>query len=397
MLGLAWAFAVSGAEPLPVRAPLVSTNVVLVTNRVTVTVTNLVVTTNTVVSTNGVAANSSSSALPDLSWVPPEDRFDWIQLKSGEWLKGRIKAMQDRELEFDSEELDDLTFDWKDIRQVRSPRSMDTLFIDGVLVSGPVAITPREVTIGGESPRVFPRDQLQSLTPGGSKERNYWSGDISAGLTLRAGNTEQVDYTAQAHLQRRTPATRLSLDYIGNVSIQDSVESANNHRVNSEFDLWLSRKFYLILPFAEYYKDPFQNLDSRVTGGVGAGYDLIVQPKLEWTITAGPALQYSWFESAEAGQSTEKGTGALAFGTRFDWDITRKVEFSLSYRGQYTSQEVGETTHHAVGTLSFDITKRFDLDISLTWDRIAKPKVGSDGVQPKPDDTRLVVGLGMDF
>jgi YD repeat-containing protein len=394
-LGLSWAFALSGAESVAVRAPLVTTNVVLVTN--IVTVTNLVVTTNAVVTTNGVPASSSSSALPNLSWVPPEDRFDWIQLKSGEWLKGRIKAMQERELEFDSEELDDLTFDWKDIRQVRSPRILDVLFIDGELVSGPVAITPTEVSVGAETPRVLPRAQLQSLTPGGSKERNYWSGNLSAGLTLRSGNTEQVEYNAQAHLQRRTPATRLTLDYIGNVSRVDGATSADNHRVNSEFDRWLSRRFYLILPFAEYYKDPFQNLDFRLTGGVGAGYDLIVEPKMEWTITAGPAYQYSWFESSQPGEPTEKGAAALAFGTRFDWDITRKLELELGYRGQYTSREVGETTHHAVGTLSIDITKRFDLDVSLTWDRIARPKVGSDGVEPKPDDFRLVVGLAVDF
>lgn len=176
------------------------------------TVTNTAVTTNTVLSTNGMVAISTNSALPALSWVPPQDRFDWIQLKSGEWLKGRIKAMQDRELEFESEELDDQTFDWKDIRQVRSPRMLDVLMIDGQELSGPVMITPTEMTIGADSPSVLPRNQIQSLTPGGSKERNYWSGSLSAGLTLRAGNTESVDYTAQASLQRRTPATRLSLD-----------------------------------------------------------------------------------------------------------------------------------------------------------------------------------------
>ena len=397
MLGLALTFALSGAESAPVRVPLVITNVVPVTHAVTVTVTNHGVTTNAVFTTNGVTAISPSSALPDLSWVPPEDRFDWIQLKSGEWLKGRIKAMQDRELEFDSEELDDQTFDWKDIRQVRSPRMLDMLLIDGSELSGPVMITPTEVTIGADSPSIVPRDQLQSLTPGGSRERNYWSGSLSAGLTLRAGNTESVDYNAQAHLQRRTPATRLSLDYIGNYSVQDSVESANNHRLNSEFDLWLSRRLYLILPFAEYYTDPFQNLKHRLTGGVGVGYDLVIQPKMEWTVSAGPAYQYAWFESAQPGEPTEKGAGALVFGTKFDWDITRKIEWTLEYRGQYTSREVGETTHHAVGTLSFDITKRLDFDVSLTWDRIANPKVGSDGVEPKPDDYRLVVGLGADF
>src|SRR5215471_12187969 len=43
-------------------------------------------------------------------WRPPSptgnDGFDWIELRSGEWLKGKIKSLQDEKLEFDSEELD---------------------------------------------------------------------------------------------------------------------------------------------------------------------------------------------------------------------------------------------------------------------------------------------------
>lgn len=387
-------------------AQQVVTNLVVVTNTVIVTVTNYVVTTNTIITTNVPVAEKKkrwgrkapvSVPPPDLGWVPPEDTFDWIQLKSGEWLKGRLKAMQDRKLEFESEELDALAFDWKDIRQVRTSRTLDVLFVDGEKTSGPVVITPDQVLVNGGTPQVRPRGELQSLTPGGAKEWNLWSGKGSLGLSLRSGNTESVDYNAQARLQRRTPATRYSLDYIGNISSVDGVESANNHRVNSEFDLWLSRRFYLILPFAEYYKDPFQNLAHRVTGGVGVGYDLIDRHNLEWTITTGPAFQKAWFESAQPGEPTEKVAGALVFGSRFDWNITRRIELILEYRGQYTSKEVGETTHHGVSTLSLELTKRLDLDVSLVWDRIAQPKVGANGIQPKPDDFRLVVGLGVDF
>lgn len=375
--------------------PGVATNYTLVTN--VVIVTNYVITTRVILTTNSVTGERTNSALPDLNWVPPADRFDWIQLKSGEWLKGRIKAVQDRELEFESEELNDLTFDWKDIRQLRSPRTLDVLSVTGEKASGPVTATPEQVTVGGETPRVFPRTDVQSLTPGGSREWNYWSGKLSIGLTLRGGNTEQVEYNAQAHLQRRTPATRLSLDYIGNVSSVDGVESANNSRVNTEFDLWLSRRFYLLLPFAEYYNDPFQNLAHRVTVGTGVGYDIIDRPQVEWNITAGPAYQQAWFESSQPGEPEEKGTAAFVFGSRFDWDITRRIEWILEYRGQYTSREVGETTHHSVSTLSLELTKRFDLDVSLIWDRISNPKIGSDGVEPKQDDFRLIVGLGADF
>ena len=384
-----------GAESATAPALAATSNFVLVTN--VIVVTNYVVTTNVVSSTFNSAAARTNSSLPDLSWVPPEDSFDWIQLKSGEWLKGRVKAVQERELEFFSEELDDMTFDWKDIRQVRAHRILDLLTVTGEKLSGPVMVTPDQVTVGGAQPRVFSREEIQSLTPGGSKERDYWSGKVSLGLNLRTGNTKQVDYNASVNLQRRTPETRFTLDYLGNLSSVDSVESANNHRVNSEFDYWLSQRFYLLLPSVEYYRDPFQNLAHRLTVGGGLGYDLIDHPNLEWNITTGPAYQYAWFDSSEPGEPTQKGTAALAFGSRFKWDIAYRTKLILEYRGQYTSREVGETTHHGVSTLTFELTKRFDLDVSFIWDRISNPRVGADGIQPKPDDFRLVVGLGVDF
>ncbi len=375
--------------------PDVTIQHVLVTNMVIVT--NYVVTTNLVLLTNSPPTIKTAPSLPPLSWVPPEDNFDWIQLKSGEWLKGRLRALQERKLDFASEKLKDLSFDWKDIRQVRSPRTVDVWFVDGEMVSGPITITPDQITVGGSEARTRPRMELQSLTPGGSRERNYWSGNASIGLTLRAGNTEQIESNAQAHLQRRSPNTRLSVDYIGNLSSVDGVESANNNRVNTEFDLWLTRRFYVITPFAEYYRDPFQNLAHRLTLGVGVGYDLIARPNLNWNITTGPAFQKAWFESSQEGEPNEKGVAALAFGSRFEWDITSRIELILEYRGQYTSRQVGETTHHSVNTLSLELTKRLDLDVSLVWDRISSPKVGANGVQPQPDDFRLVVGLGLRF
>ncbi len=392
--------ATGSAEAAARPVPTITTNYVRVTNAVIVTITNYVVTTNQVIVTNPPAAEPASiyrPRLPDLSWVPPEDGFDWVQLKSGEWLKGRIKAMQDRELDFDSEEMDEQTFDWKDVRQLRSPRTIDVLFVTDERFSGPVIITPTEITVGGETPVTLPRSDLQSLTRGGDLERDYWSGKVSLGLTVRGGNTDQIDYNATANLQRRTPATRLGVDYTGNFSSVSDVETANNHRLSAEFDLWLSRRFYLVVPYFELYKDPFQNIANRLTGSVGVGYDLIDKPKVEWNITVGPAYQYIVYDSSQPGEPTKKGAGAMVFSSRFDWDITRKVELILEYNGQFTSRAIGETTQHAVTTLSIDITKRFDLDISFTWDRIANPKVGSDGVQPEPDDYRMAVGLGLDF
>ena len=375
--------------------PGIATNYVLVTN--IVVVTNYVVTTRIVLSTNSLTFGRTNLPLPDLNWVPPADGFDWVQLKSGEWLKGSIKALQERKLEFDSEELKLVSFDWKDIRQLRSPRPIELLLVNHEKLTGPVAITPDQVTVGGDEPRTFARTELQSITPGGSKERNYWSGKASLGLTLHSGNTRSVDYNAQASFQRRTPATRLKLDYIGNVSSVDDIESANNHRVNTEFDFWLSKRLYIILPSAEYFKDPFQNIENRATVGGGVGFDLIDRSALEWNISTGPAYQKTWFGSVPPGDPISRDAVALTFGTRFDWEITRRIELSFEYRGQYTSRDVGETFHHTVTTLSLELTKRFDLDVSFVWDRTQAPVQEHGGAVPKQDDFRLILGLGVRF
>ena len=39
-------------------------------------------------------------------WRPPDDGFDWVQLKNKEWLMGEIKSMYNDNLEFDSDNLD---------------------------------------------------------------------------------------------------------------------------------------------------------------------------------------------------------------------------------------------------------------------------------------------------
>ena len=63
---------------------------------------------------------SPTSALPE--------KFDWIQLTSGEWLKGDLKVLYDKKLEFDSDELDLLELDWEDVKQIRGYKLFSVRF-----------------------------------------------------------------------------------------------------------------------------------------------------------------------------------------------------------------------------------------------------------------------------
>lgn len=351
----------------------------------------------------GVTAAQDSPGAPDplrVYWAPEapaEDEFDWIRLKSGEWLKGKLVALQDETLEFESEELDELEFDWEDVDRVRSPHDLDLLFEDKNEISGPVSITSDLVTVGGAEPRTFPRALLLGITRGGSLERNYWSGQATFGLTLRSGNVDEVLYNAQASLQRRTPGSRFSLDYLGNVTSAEGTKSSDNHRVNAEYDVWLSRRLFLIVPSGEYLTDEFQNIDSRVTFGAGLGYDLVDRPALEWSVSALPSLQRTRFDSVQAGEDRNRNEGALVLGSELDWEISRRVDLVFEYQGQFTNSEFSQTVHHTVGKLDIELTKLLDLDISLVWDRVGDPETAENGLTPEKDDVRLIIGFGIDY
>ena len=60
----------------------------------------------------------------ETTWQPPPPNptaLDWIRMSSGEWLAGEILVLRDDDFEFDSEDLDGLTLDWRDI--VENPSS----------------------------------------------------------------------------------------------------------------------------------------------------------------------------------------------------------------------------------------------------------------------------------
>ena len=149
--------------------------------------------------------------------------------------------------------------------------------------------------------------------------------------------------------------------------------------------------------FAEYYSDPFQNIERRVTVGTGLGYQVIDTPKTDWSIYAGPAYQRTRFAQVPAGESRTDETWAFTGGTSFETDITSRIGFIYDYRFQFTSPESGKYNHHMLGTLELDVTESLDFDVSLVWDRIEEPRANADGSVPEQDDYRLIFSVGYDF
>jgi hypothetical protein len=263
--------------------------------------------------------------------------------------------------------------------------------------SGKLEITEDKVRIEGVETEEFPRATLLGITPGEPKEINYWNLKASMGLNVQTGNTEQSSFSAKANISRRTPNNRLLLDYLGNTGSAFGEETVNNHRASAAFDIFLNRRLFLRTPLAEYFRDPFQNIEHRGTFGAGVGYTIIDRSKLEWDVTAGPAYQYTKFESVEPGTSSSESTPAFLISTLLDKELTKRTDLIFEYRGILMSRDAGQFNHHTVLSLDFELTDILDFYVSGVWDRMENPRATAGGSVPQKDDFYLMLTFGLDI
>jgi len=330
--------------------------------------------------------------------TPTAIDFDWVQLVSGEWLKGEIKGLYKDSLEFDSDKLDLLTLDWEDVNYVETHIPGSAYIEDHGTVYGYFEINKNKIIVtNGDDVKEYDRSRLVSFITGGEEELDYWSGKITLGLIVRSGNTDQIDYNAKLNIQRQTSFTRFILDYIGNISNTQDVETINNHRISATADRFMTRRYFWRPIFGEYFKDPFSNIDSRVTVGTGAGYTIIDTSRTDWNITGGPGYQVTRFVSVQPGENIEETTPALVVTTDYDIELTKRLDFIYNYSITWVDSASGGYTHHMVTTFESEIIGSLDFDVSFIWDHISKPTAADDGTVPLSDDYRLTLGISYDY
>jgi hypothetical protein len=352
-------------------------------------------------------ATTASQPLPGSAdpqsdaYAPPKPGtgdFDWVQLKNGEWLKGKIKDLQDESFSFESDKLDTLQLQWKDTHAIYSSKEHTCVFQDNTDILGTVQVVGNRVTVRTvEGEKHYDRKDLRSIIPGGHTELDYWSLKYTLGSTVRQGNTDQSDVSSFLSIQRRSPEARSRFELRAIVGSVEGQETVNNQIASFYHDIFLSPRVYLTAPSVQYYADKFQNIDYRITPGAGLGYELIDRGDMEWTIGGGAGYQYTRFQEVEFGKESSAGGLAILGATDFTWEITEKIDIEMKYNTTIGLDENLGTNQHVMATLSFGVWKDFDFDVSLTWDRVGDTQRTSDGGEPNPDDVGIYVGIGVEF
>lgn len=336
------------------------------------------------------------------SWTPPAPKpggWDWVRLSSNEWVKGEILLMRDYSLEFDSDEFGVVNLDWEDVVEVWAER-IYTVVLEDMRSShnGTMVIRGKEASIRSPSGiETFDRELIVAIVPDTSKELSLWSIRASAGIGLRAGNTESADLSGKFNLTREDRNTSTRFDYNGVYGSLDNVKNTNSHRGRFGFEYFVTPDVFLVPGAFEVFSDEFQNISYRLTPTVGAGYYLLRLPNIEWKGSIGVGYQYTRIDSAPSGDSKTSDNGAIIFGTNVDTDLTNRIDLIIDYQLQLIAPDTDLTNHHAEATFEIELTGAIDLDIDFIWDRIERPDKESDGSRPDTDDFRLTLGLAIEY
>lgn len=330
--------------------------------------------------------------------IPKADKFDWVQTTSGEWLKGEIKGMYENELEFDSKEFNIQFIDWDDVKRLMS-HSITSLNIEsrGILTGrlnlydGYAYIQIVEETVQ------IDKNTIISMTAGGNEESAFWTGSFSLGLSISKGNTEQQDLSSSLSIKRQTAKIRFQVNHLANFSRTYGIETENNERLNASIDSFQTRRFFIRPAFVEYFADSFQNVKSKLTFGLGAGYDIYTGPRTNWTLFAGPAYQSTSFEEVAQGLPKEEETFAFILTSDYDIELNSRVDFIVKYQAYFVNPASGSYVQHTISTLRTELIKDFDLDITFLWDRVQNPKQDATGNFPQRDDYKTTLGIAYNF
>lgn len=322
---------------------------------------------------------------------------DWLWLKSGEFLIGSIEDLYDEKLAFDSDDLGDLKIKWKDISRINSRQLFTILTVNGRVITGTIALENGVMTISNNRQHKVNQKDLMTLIAGSETGTNIWKGKVTFGANLSSGNTNKLEYSTNVKLSRDTTTSRIKASYIAIKAEADDVKTDENHRLTTTYDVYTDKDLFFRPLDLTLYRDPLQNVNSRVNLGMGIGYHFIDDGDQKLEMNLGPSYLYSKYEYTEAQLNNSDSSLAIALTVDYEREIHDKIDFEISYKITAAEKELGGYLQSTTMNFDIELTDVLDFDITFFWDRASNPLPDVDGVPLQKNDFRLAFGLGVSF
>ncbi|AUI85239.1 hypothetical protein BS333_01890 [Vibrio azureus] len=332
-------------------------------------------------------------------WIDNND--DWLQLKSGEVIKGELTGTikeeansLEQEIEFDSDDLGDQDIEIKDIAVLETVSFFTVRVANGEIYDGYLSIKNDKLFLHNDGEEwSFPIEQVVSIYRGREEESDHWKTELFLGLDISKGNTEEFSLLGEIETERLAVDSRTKLKARHENSRSDSTTTAKNTSFDGSYDIYLSNKLFFRPLKLSVLSDEFQNIDHKEDVSMQLGYFILANPRTQWDVSLGPGYQYTAFRTVEAGEKDKVSSSALYFESNFEYELTRNIDLTYFYSFSWTSKENMGTQHKNELGIDIDLVKDLDLSIKATWEHVSDVEPNADGITPKEDDYTFHFGL----
>ncbi|QUM79589.1 DUF481 domain-containing protein [Moritella sp. 5] len=363
-------------SPLPVTEPTsIETNIAVNTDAVTTT------------------ENSQEIILADSLGIDE----DWVWLKSGEFLIGKIEDLYNDKLAFDSDDLGDLKIKWKDISRINSRQLFTILTVNGRVITGTIALENGVMTISNNRQHKVNQKDLMTLIAGPETGTNIWKGKVALGANLSSGNTNKLEYNTNVEFSRHTTTSRIKTSYTAIIGETNNVQTDESHRFLMTYDVYNDKDLFFRPIDLNLYRDPLQNVNSQIDLGMGIGYQFIDDGEQELEMNLGPSYLYTKYEYTDAELNKSDASLAVSFGLDYEREIHDKIDLELSYKLTATESDLGGLRQNTKLNFDIELTDVLDFEITFFWVRINNPPPDIDGSPLEKNDFKLTFGLGVSF
>ena len=330
-----------------------------------------------------------------------DESDDWLQLKSGEVIKGELIGTIkeetnsfDQEIEFDSDDLGDQEIEIEDIAVLETASFFTIRTSSSDVYDGYLSIREDKLYLSnGEEEISFPVTEIVSIYRGSENDSDHWTTEIFLGLDISKGNTDEFSLLGEVEAERSTVGSRTKLKAKHENSQTNDQTTANNSSFDGSYDIYLNNRLFFRPLKLSLLSDEFQNIDYQVNASLQMGYFIIANPQTEWDVSIGPGYQYTDFKTVEEGEAGDVSSNTLTFESNFEYELTDDIDLSHTYNLNWASHDAGGTRH--TNELGFDIDLVDDLELSIkaVWDHLSETKADAEGVVPEKDDYKFHFGL----
>jgi len=319
-----------------------------------------------------------------------------IVLSNGDRLSGKLVQVADGKVHFTSDLVGDVTIPTDKVLTFTTDEPVKIVLQDETVLSRQITAAAGGVLTLGES-SVANVEQIKmadviAINPP-TPESPKWQGSVSVGWTSVHGNTrsESLNAAAQASLRREGDRTTFGFDYgrgeQEDRSTGEDVTTEDWWRARGKYDYFLGEKWYGFLE-GRYETDKIAELDRRLIGGVGAGYQWIESDRMNFATEAGIAYLTERFDNDTPGNSEASAQA----GYHFDMKLNDRLKFinDLTYYpsfGQFSDYFLTTTAE-----LRAMLTKSMYANFRVLFDYDTSPAAGKGST-----DVKYILGVGADF